>query len=71
MEFGPIGVLPSYRGRGLSKILMDNVFSDLITLNKTNGYIEVGNRNIPAYTLYSLYGFKEVSKKHGFVKRLK
>ena len=71
MEFGPVGILPEYRGRGLSKILMDRCFSNLINLDKRNGYIEVGVRNEPAINLYSAYGFKEVSKKHGFVKRLK
>ncbi|UCG03744.1 MAG: GNAT family N-acetyltransferase [Candidatus Heimdallarchaeota archaeon] len=71
MEFGPVGILPEYRGRGLSKILMDRCFSNLIKLDKRNGYIEVGVRNEPAINLYSAYGFKEVSKKHGFVKRLK
>ncbi|MHA2247617.1 MAG: N-acetyltransferase family protein [Candidatus Hodarchaeales archaeon] len=71
MEFGPVGILPEYRGRGLSKILMDRCFSNLINLDKRNGYIEVGVRNEPAINLYSAYGFKEVSKKHGFVMRLK
>ncbi|MFX0014318.1 MAG: GNAT family N-acetyltransferase [Promethearchaeota archaeon] len=71
MEFGPVGILPEYRGRGLSKILMDRCFSNLINLDKRNTYIEVGVRNEPAINLYSAYGFKEVSKKHGFVKRLK
>ncbi|MFX0119607.1 MAG: GNAT family N-acetyltransferase [Promethearchaeota archaeon] len=66
-----MGVLPEYRGRGLSKILMNACFSNLIGLIKQNGYIEVGERNLPAFTLYSRYGFHEVSKKHGFVMRLK
>jgi ribosomal-protein-alanine N-acetyltransferase len=70
IEFGPVGLLQEYRGRGLSKIIMNHSFSSLISLNKLHGYLEVGERNLPAFNLYSKYGFKVVSKKHGFLIRL-
>jgi GNAT superfamily N-acetyltransferase len=70
MELGPVGLLQEYRGRGLSKILMNHCFTNLISLKKINGYLEVGERNLPAFNLYSSYGFQTVSKKHGFVNRL-
>jgi ribosomal protein S18 acetylase RimI-like enzyme len=71
IEFGPIGILPEYRGRGLSKILMNQCISNLIRMNKKNAYLEVGERNLTAVNLYSKFGFKVVSKKHGFLIRLK
>jgi ribosomal protein S18 acetylase RimI-like enzyme len=71
IEFGPVGILPEYRGKGLSKVLMDYTIQNLITMNKTASYIEVGEPNKSAFELYSSYGFREVSKKHGFVMRLK
>ena len=71
VEFGPIGIVPEYRGKGLSKILMNSCYSNLLDLNKRNGYIEVSESNLAAFNLYSEFGFKIVSKKHGFIIRLK
>ncbi|NHJ49339.1 MAG: GNAT family N-acetyltransferase [Asgard group archaeon] len=71
MELGPIGVVPDHRGRKLGKVLMEECLSRLIDMNKLNSYLEVDITNTPAINLYESYGFREVSKKHGFLFRIK
>ncbi|NPD89648.1 MAG: GNAT family N-acetyltransferase [Asgard group archaeon] len=69
MELGPIGVLPDHRGKGLGNVLMEECLASLLEQDKTNTYLEVDISNTPAIKLYDKYGFKEVSKKHGFLWR--
>jgi ribosomal-protein-alanine N-acetyltransferase len=71
MELGPIGVVQEHRGKKLGKVLMEECLSRLIDMNKIDSYLEVDITNTPAINLYESYGFKEVSKKHGFLFRLK
>ena len=71
MELGPIGVVPNHRGKKLGKILMEECLASLLRQDKTESYLEVDQTNIPAIKLYESYGFKVVSKKHGFLWRKK
>jgi ribosomal protein S18 acetylase RimI-like enzyme len=69
MELGPIGVIPEHRGKKLGKILMEQCLSRLIENGVIDCYLEVDLTNTPAINLYKMYGFIEVSKKHGFLYR--
>ncbi|HUU78447.1 MAG TPA: GNAT family N-acetyltransferase [candidate division Zixibacteria bacterium] len=71
MELGPIGVVPNHRGKKLGKVLMEECLSNLIKQGKIENYLEVDQTNIPAIKLYESFGFREVSKKHGFLWRNK
>lgn len=70
IEFGPVGILPEYRGQGLGKVLMNYAIQNLIAMERFKGYLEVGSRNQPALNLYKQYGFEVVAMKHGYLKRL-
>ncbi|NHK31506.1 MAG: GNAT family N-acetyltransferase [Asgard group archaeon] len=70
MELGPIGVVPGQRGKKLGKVLMEECLSRLIKMKKFDSYLEVDITNTPAINLYESYGFREVSKKHGFLFRI-
>ena len=70
IELGSIGVIPEHRGKGLGKVLMEESLKSLLEQNLTESYLEVDITNKPAINLYQKYGFKEVSKKHGFRYRI-
>ena len=57
-----IAVSPDHRGRGLGRLLMD----DLLTTCRREGvsrlYLEVRQDNVPAIGLYRRYGFEEVAR---------
>ena len=66
-EIGPVGILPAYRGKKLSNVLMNHVIQKLLQTGKTEVYLEVGTRNKVAINLYNSYGFRKISEKHGFL----
>jgi ribosomal-protein-alanine N-acetyltransferase len=70
MELGPIGVVQNHRGKKLGKVLMEECLSRLIKMEKIDSYLEVDQTNTPAINLYETFGFREVSKKHGFLYRI-
>lgn len=61
-----IAVAPDYRGRGISKILMD----ELIAMAKLEGakelYLEVRSSNRVAQNLYRSLGFKMIGLRNGY-----
>ncbi len=69
IELGPIGVLPEHRGKGLGKVLMEEILSSLFKRGIKESYLEVDITNTSAIKLYEKYGFIEVSQKHGFLWR--
>jgi ribosomal protein S18 acetylase RimI-like enzyme len=70
IEFGPVGILPEYRGQGLSKVLMNYAIQNLIEIGRIDAFLEVGSRNQAAYNLYKSFGFKVWAMKHGYLKKL-
>ena len=54
-----IGILPEYRGRGLSKKLMDQVVFYSRKNNVSSIFLEVRESNVRARNLYKSYGFAE------------
>lgn len=56
-----IAILPEFRGRGLSKKLMDQMVEYSRKKNVHTIYLEVRESNIKARNLYKSYGFSEES----------
>lgn len=53
-----VHVLPTYRGRGIAKLLFDKLLEN----TRGNMCLMVESDNVPAIGLYSKYGFKAVAK---------
>ena len=67
IELGPVGVIPKYRGKKIANLLLNHVVQKLLEIGRNEVYLEVGSRNTVAFSLYSSYGFRKVSEKHGFL----
>ena len=58
-EISTMAVLPEYRGRGYSKLLMERITADCSEEDIDEIFLEVRPSNAPAIGLYKSFGFKE------------
>jgi ribosomal-protein-alanine N-acetyltransferase len=65
-EILSVAVAPAWRGRGLSRQLLELHLRRLAGLGIRAVYLEVGERNAPAYRLYRRAGFNEVGRRQGY-----
>ena len=65
-EITNIVVKKSYRGNGISKILMNHIISYCIEKNIVKINLEVNSKNEPAIKLYQSFGFKEVGLRKNY-----
>lgn len=65
-EILSVAIAPAWRGRGLSRQLLDLHLRRLAGLGIRAVYLEVGEDNAPACRLYRRTGFKEVARRHGY-----
>ena len=65
-ELHSIAVIPSYRGRGLSALLMDKIVSDIKETDTV--FLEVRASNVAAKGLYKKYGFSEIGVRRNYYK---
>lgn len=65
-EILSVAVAPTWRGRGLSRQLLDLHLRRLAGLGIRAVYLEVGERNAPACRLYRRAGFNEVGRRQGY-----
>ena len=65
-ELHNIAVLPKYRGKGLSTLLMDKMISDVKETDVI--FLEVRASNTAAKGLYKKYGFTEIGIRRNYYK---
>ena len=65
-ELHNIAVLPEYRGKGLSTLLMDKMISDVNEADVI--FLEVRASNTAAKGLYKKYGFTEIGIRRNYYK---
>ena len=65
-EILSVAVAPAWRGRGLSRQLLDLHLRRLAGLGIRAVYLEVGEQNAPACRLYRRAGFSEVGRRQGY-----
>jgi [ribosomal protein S18]-alanine N-acetyltransferase len=65
-EILSVAIAPGWRGRGLSRQLLDLHLRRLAGLGVRAVFLEVGEHNTPACRLYRRAGFKEVSRRQGY-----
>ena len=65
-----IGVVPAYRGKGLSKPLLLRGMEYMRTKGVGSIQLEVDGENAPAVGLYTSVGFQEEARLHWFEERL-
>lgn len=65
-EILSVAIAPGWRGRGLSRQLLDLHLRRLAGLGVRAVYLEVGERNAPACRLYRRAGFREVGRRQGY-----
>ena len=65
-EILSVAVAPAWRGRGLSRQLLDLHLRRLAGLGIRAVYLEVGEQNAPACRLYRRAGFNEVGHRQGY-----
>jgi ribosomal-protein-alanine N-acetyltransferase len=65
-EILSIAVAPAWRGRKLSRSLLDLHLRRLAGLGTRAVFLEVGKNNAPARALYRRAGFHEVSQRQGY-----
>jgi [ribosomal protein S18]-alanine N-acetyltransferase len=65
-EILTVAIAQGWRGRGLSRQLLDLHLRRLAGLGVRAVYLEVGERNAPACRLYRRAGFKEVGRRQGY-----
>ena len=65
-EILSVAIAPSWRGRGLSRQLLDLHLRRLAGLGIHAIYLEVGEQNAPACRLYRRAGFREVGRRQGY-----
>lgn len=65
-EILSVAIAPAWRGRGLSRQLLDMHLRRLAGLGIRAVYLEVGENNGPACRLYHRAGFKEVGRRQGY-----
>ena len=65
-EILSIAIAPAWRGRKLSRSLLDLHLRRLAGLGTCSVFLEVGEHNAPAGRLYRRAGFREVGRRHGY-----
>ena len=65
-EILSVAVAPAWRGRKLSRPLLDLHLRRLAGLGTHSVFLEVGERNAPACRLYRRAGFREVGRRQGY-----
>jgi ribosomal-protein-alanine N-acetyltransferase len=65
-EILSVAIAPAWRGRGLSRQLLDLHLRRLAGLGIRAVYLEVGEHNTPACQLYRRAGFNEVGRRQGY-----
>jgi len=65
-EILSVAVARGWRGRGLSRQLLDLHLRRLVGLGIRAVFLEVGEHNAPACQLYRRAGFKEIGRRHGY-----
>jgi len=65
-EILSVAAAPAWRGRGLSRQLLDLHLRRLAGLGIRAVYLEVGEQNAPACRLYRRAGFNEVGRRQGY-----
>jgi ribosomal-protein-alanine N-acetyltransferase len=65
-EILSVAIDPAWRGRGLSRPLLDLHLRRLAGLGARAVFLEVGEQNIPARRLYEGAGFREVGKRQSY-----
>ena len=59
-ELVKMAVIPSFRGKGISKMLLEKCLSKARTLNATKIFLYSNSQLKPAISLYKKYGFEHV-----------
>jgi [ribosomal protein S18]-alanine N-acetyltransferase len=65
-EILSVAVAPAWRGRALSRSLLDLHLRRLAGLGIRSVFLEVGEHNVPACRLYRRAGFHEVGRRQGY-----
>jgi ribosomal-protein-alanine N-acetyltransferase len=65
-EILSVAIASAWRGRGLSRQLLDLHLRRLAGLGVHAVYLEVGEHNAPACRLYRRAGFREVGRRQGY-----
>ena len=65
-EILTLAVLPSARGKGLGRALMESAAAHAVTLGAENLFLEVGGENPAALALYTSLGFQRVGSRKGY-----
>ncbi|QHJ11124.1 Ribosomal-protein-alanine acetyltransferase [Paraglaciecola mesophila] len=63
-----IGVDASYRGRGLSRVLMSHFLAQCKASNIHYVWLEVRASNFAAIGLYEAFGFEQIERRKGYYK---
>ncbi|MDA1128512.1 MAG: GNAT family N-acetyltransferase [Chloroflexi bacterium] len=63
---GMIGVVPAFRGKGVSRHILQAGMKHLRSVGQTEIGLEVDGNNDPAVRLYTSIGFKTLGKRHWF-----
>jgi ribosomal-protein-alanine N-acetyltransferase len=67
-ELHNVAIIPEYRGKGLSSLLMDKMISDCTENGVLVIFLEVRENNAPAINLYKKYGFTAIDKRKNYYK---
>jgi [ribosomal protein S18]-alanine N-acetyltransferase len=65
-EILSVAISRGWRGRGLSRQLLDLHLRRLAGIGTRSVFLEVGAQNVPASRLYRRAGFQEVGRRHGY-----
>jgi [ribosomal protein S18]-alanine N-acetyltransferase len=65
-EILSVAISPGWRGRDLSRRLLDLHLRRLAGIGTRSVFLEVGAQNAPACRLYRRAGFQEVGRRHGY-----
>jgi len=65
-EILSVAIAPGWKGRGLSRQLLDLHLRRLAGAGVRSVYLEVGESNEPARRLYRQAGFREVGRRQGY-----
>jgi mycothiol synthase len=63
---GMIGVVPDYRGKGVSRHVLHAGMQHLRSIGMAEVGLEVDGNNDPAIRLYTSTGFKKTGERHWF-----